>query len=147
MAFDTLVDKSQLENGLTEIADAIRAKTGDAGKIAFNEMATKISGIESGAAIETCSVNLMFDFPCGERYHICYSKSVNGEIMATYIELKYSSSGMINDIVKNTTLFITGDFSGASDVTTTVGISSLYGNAYNDYQVYSVNSHGEITWC
>lgn len=49
MAYDKAVDSSVLNAGLTKIADAIRAKAGSSGKLAFPDgMAAAVAAIETG---------------------------------------------------------------------------------------------------
>ena len=55
MAFDTVIDKAQLESAMTATANAIREKTGDSGKIAWDGskgFADAVSGIEAGGSGE-----------------------------------------------------------------------------------------------
>lgn len=51
MAYDKLVDSAQLDENLTSIANAIRAKTGNSAQLQFpNGMVDAIGGISSGGA-------------------------------------------------------------------------------------------------
>ena len=53
MAYDKVVDSTVLENGLTQIADAIRAKTGTGGTLAFpSGFVSAIEGLSGGGATE-----------------------------------------------------------------------------------------------
>ena len=53
MAYDKVVDSTVLENGLTQIADAIREKTGTGGTLAFpSGFVSAIEGLSGGSATE-----------------------------------------------------------------------------------------------
>ena len=53
MAYDKVVDSTVLENGLTQIADAIRAKTGTGGTLTFpSGFVSAIEGLSGGGATE-----------------------------------------------------------------------------------------------
>lgn len=50
MAIDKAVDSAALDSALTDIADAIRAKTGGADPLTLEQMPSEIEGIQSGGA-------------------------------------------------------------------------------------------------
>lgn len=53
MALDSLVDSTQLNSDLTDVADAIRAKTGGSSPLAFpNEFISEIGSISGGGSVK-----------------------------------------------------------------------------------------------
>ena len=63
MALDALVDSTQLDSDLTDVADAIRAKTGGSTPLAFpNEFISEIGSISGGGTLPDGLRDISFNF-------------------------------------------------------------------------------------
>lgn len=122
---------------LTNIADAIRSKTGESGVILVNEMAEKISGISSGGSgggsmVETCTVRLSAEvgfllspvypsdivYTAVENEQIVCKASGNGEIIA-----EDNGDVILNNVICNS-MIVWCDYCGI-----TWGIKNIEGTA------------------
>ena len=57
MAYDKIVDSAALDEALTDIADAIRGKTGGTDKLTMEGMAAAIAGISTGGSVSGITVD------------------------------------------------------------------------------------------
>ena len=89
MALDALVDSTQLNSDLTDVADAIRAKTGGTDPLAFpNEFISEIGSISGG----------------GGTYQLLASGTYTNTVRATMnIPVTYSGTPTMVAVILNTT--------------------------------------------
>ena len=89
MALDALVDSAQLDSDLTDVADAIRAKTGGTTPLAFpNEFISEIGSISGGGTLPDGLQDISFNFSgWGSGYcsnNIIHLSTVNGSSSAIW---------------------------------------------------------------
>lgn len=100
MAVDKLVDSAQLESGLTDIADAIRAKTGGTADLQFpSDFVDAIDTIETGSGALYPLINGSHSFSNG-----CTITVTNGNHVKILNPHTSGGSGLINisDVTENT---------------------------------------------
>lgn len=87
MAYDKVVDSSVLDAGLTAIADAIRAKAGTSGSLAFpTAMAEAIAAIEAGggAVVGRGTFTPSADISTENRYDFPHNLGVTPDTFVLY---------------------------------------------------------------
>ena len=120
---------------MTAIANAIRAKTGKTGSLTLDQMASDIASIEAGSEnnTETCTVTIA---PATTAIHIiCYEKVSNGAV--TYAMTKRNTSSNINITARcGSVMYILADYvknasiTGQSQMGRILAVNSSYGVAY-----------------
>lgn len=136
-----------LTDFLTEIADAIRDKTGSTGEILASDFATRIVSIETGGtSIETCNVSITSSGLSINRF--IYSQLIGGVI--TPIHEYFNSSNYAYDIsnaICNTIIEIDTGYVTTTPNVTITGDATLFATiiALNSRRfIFTGNSSGDI---
>ena len=124
MALDALVDSTQLDSDLTDVADAIRAKTGGTAPLAFpNEFISEIGNISGGMDLSTTYGSIVWESV--NTIHIYGLRLPGGSL---------SYNGQITTmILEDTVNMFDGQPYNVSNLTTVIGgngIETIYANSF-----------------
>ncbi len=149
MAYDKVVDSTQLDADLTAIADAIRSKTGETATMALADMPNKISGISTGAETETYTFDQRRTEVANYINNVTYDPSdYTTSQIASYVTTTSANYpiGIAINLKSAGTLTIVDGYTGR---TLTKAVSAGYYSVYNctpnaESKFVLVNASGEI---
>ena len=107
MAFDKVVDSTALDTALTDIADAIRTKTGKTEPLTLEQMPSEIEGIQTSIGDDYCIVNpytfaISFqDSSLPENFTIEFANPYNSKVPSFF-----RAKGIVNLTIKGTMRYV-----------------------------------------
>ncbi len=121
MAYDKVVDSSVLNAGLTKIADAIRAKGGTSGQLAFPDgMAAAIEAIETGGGgsggVQPATLTINSESYTKDKYATVFWLKPDGTIGNIFPNNAFTFPLTLNTVVNSGVVIVQSNFGGIPDL-------------------------------
>lgn len=100
------------------------------------------NGGGGSANVDTCTVDITFDFPC-DIFNIFYLSYINGNFIIQH-EDTYTDASI--NVIKDTMIVINGDFASCSGLDKSLAINTVYGSYYDSCQIFYAVENGSLAY-